>query len=218
MISRRFSGHKRAVEIRTLLLGDWHPVVRDPLDLMRVAFVAGAAVYVAASGSSVINLIVSSAAVVGVRFVALPRPYELGFILAMALTGWGDALGLYDRFTHYDRLVHFLVPFELAPVIYILLARMDVLPDLRDTRERRHRLGVFVVTLALGAAVGALWEVFEWCSDHTLGSHLQHGQTDTIGDLVADTTGALVGGALLVVWSIYGWESQRRRPARALTG
>jgi hypothetical protein len=152
-ISRRFSGHKLAMEIRTLLLGDWHPVVRDPLDLMRVAFVAGAAVYVAVSGSSVINLIVSSAAVVGVRFVALPRPYELGFILAMALTGWGDALGLYDRFAHYDRLVHFLVPFELAPVIYILLARMDVLPDLHDTRERRHRLGVFVVTLALGAAV-----------------------------------------------------------------
>jgi len=205
------------VKAQTLLLGDWHPLLRDPLDLMRLAFVGAAIAYVALSGNSVVNLVVSSIAVVAVRFVSLPRPYELGFIVAMALTGWGDALGLYDRFHDYDRLVHFLVPFEVAPVVYILLARADVLPDLHDTGERRHHLGVFVVTLAFGAAIGALWEVFEWCSDHVLGSHLQHGQTDTIGDLVADTCGALVGGALLVVWSLYGWESQRRRSAASLT-
>ena len=163
--------------------------------------------------ASIVNPAVSSAAVIAVRFVDLPRPYELAFVVAMALTGWGDALGLYHRFSGYDNIVHFLVPCAFAPIVYILLARADVLPDLSDTTERHHRVGVFVVTLAFGAAIGALWEVFEWCADHTLGSHLQRGQTDTIGDLVADTCGALLGGILLVVWSIYGWESQRRRPA-----
>jgi hypothetical protein len=200
------------VQTRELLLGDWNAVVRDPLDVLRIAFVAGAVVYVATSGSSLVNLAFSAAAVVAVRFVELPRPYELGFIAAMTLTGFGDALGLYDRFGFYDNIVHFLVPFAIAPIVYILLARADVLTDLRDTRERHHRVGVFVVTFALGAAIGALWEVFEWCSDHALGSHLQHGQTDTIGDLVSDTLGALLGGLLLVLWSIHGWESQRRRP------
>jgi uncharacterized membrane protein YjdF len=200
------------VNTEKLLLGDWSSFVRDPIDVLRWLFVAAAVVYIAVDGSSVVNLVVSSIAVIGVRFVNMPRPYELAFIVAMALTGWGDALGLYDRYTNYDSVVHFLVPFAIAPIVYILLARGDALPDLRNTRERHHRVGVFVVTLAFGAAIGAIWEVFEWCSDQLLGSHLQRGQTDTIGDLVADTCGALVGGALLVVWSIYGWESQRRRP------
>ncbi|HEY7691147.1 MAG TPA: DUF2238 domain-containing protein [Gaiellaceae bacterium] len=203
------------MDARRAVLGDWHPFLRDPLDVLRLAFVGAAVVYVVWDRASVVNLAVSSAAVVAVRFVDLPRLYDLGFVLAMALTGWGDALGLYDRFGDYDRVVHFLVPLVIAPVVYILLARAYVLPDLRDAGERRHHLGVFVVTLAFGAAIGALWEVFEWCSDHLLGSHLQHGQTDTIGDLVADTCGALVGGVLLVAWSIYGWGSERRRPGPA---
>jgi hypothetical protein len=122
------------VEARALFGGDWHPIVRDPLDVLRLVFVGGAIVYSAVSGDSLINLAVSSAAVLAVRFVALPRPYELGFILAMALTGWGDALGLYDRFANYDSLVHFLVPFEVAPVVYILLARADLVPDLSATK------------------------------------------------------------------------------------
>jgi uncharacterized membrane protein YjdF len=203
------------VTARELLLGDWSTIVRDPIDVLRWLFVAAAIVYVIVDGSSVINLAFSSAAVVGVRFVDLPRPYELGFVFAMTLTGWGDALGLYDRFHSYDRVVHFLVPLTIAPIVYILLARADVLPDLRDTRDRHHHVGVFVVTLAFGAAIGALWEVFEFSADHTLGASLQTGQADTIGDLVADTCGALVGGILLVVWSVHGWESERRRPEHA---
>ena len=33
------------LDARTLLLGDWSPVVRDPLDLIRLSFVAGAIVF-----------------------------------------------------------------------------------------------------------------------------------------------------------------------------
>jgi hypothetical protein len=148
------------------------------------------------------------------RLADLPRPYDLAFLAAMALTGWGDALGLYDAFASYDTVVHFLVPFAVSPIVYLLLARADVLPDLKhDTSERHHYVGVFVVTLALGLAIGALWEVFEYTSDHGLGSKLQHGETDTITDLVADSCGAAAGACLLVLWSISGWASQRRRPA-----
>jgi hypothetical protein len=183
------------------------------LDLLRAAFVLAAIGYVAAGAGSVVNLAVSSAAVVAVRFVALPPPYDLAFIASMALTGWGDALGLYDRFSHYDNVVHFLVPCSVAPIVYILLARADVLPDLRDRGERHHLVGIFVVTLALGLAIGALWEIFEWSSDHAFGSSLVHGAGDTAGDLAADGSGALVGGLLLVAWRVYGWGTERRAPA-----
>jgi predicted membrane protein DUF2238 len=196
-----------------LWLGDWGPVVRDPLDLLRVAYVVAAIAYVSATGHGAANLAASSVAVVGARFVDLPRLYDLAFIGAMTLTGWGDALGLYDRFTHYDTVVHFLVPATIAPIVYILLARAEVLPRLHDTSERRHHIGVFVVTLSLGLAIGALWEIFEWTSDHVFGSHLVLGEQDTVSDLVADGCGAAVGGLLLLVWSIFGWGSERRVPA-----
>ena len=183
------------------------------LDIVRAAFVLAAIGYVAAGAGSVINLAFSSAAVVAVRFVALPPPYELGFIGGMTLTGWGDALGLYHRFAHYDTAVHFLVPSAIAPIVYILLARGDVLPDLGERGERHHLVGIFVVTLALGLAIGALWEIFEFSSDHVFGSHLVHGESDTATDLVADGCGALVGGALLVAWRLYGWGTERRTAA-----
>jgi hypothetical protein len=204
------------VETRTLLYGEWHPVVRDPLDLARIAFVAGFVVMLALGQSGAVNVGVAAAAVVGVRFLRLPRLFDLTFIVAMALTGWGEALRFYDRFTYYDVLVHVLVPLLGAPVVYIALARLDTLPDPSDARgSRRHLAGLFVVTLALGLAIGAAWEVLEWTSDEVFGSELTGGESDTIGDLVADTVGAICGGVLLVVWTTSGWGTIRRLPGGA---
>lgn len=201
---------------RELVLGEWTPVVRDPLDLLRGVFVVGAVALAAAGQSGAIPLAVAAAAVVGVRFLDLPRPFDLAFILAMALTGWGEALRLYDRFGYYDVFVHFLVPLFGAPCVYIALARLDTLPDPADaTGSKRHLTGIFVVTLALGLAIGAVWEILEWSSDRTLGSSLSLGEQDTIGDLVADGAGALGGGLFLVAWATLGWATVRRLPGGA---
>ena len=206
-------GTTPSMETRTLLYGEWHPVVRDPLDLARIAFVVGFVVLLLLGESGAVNVGVAAAAVVGVRFLRLPRLFDLAFIAVMALTGWGEALRFYDRFAHYDVLVHFLVPLLGAPVVYIALARLDTLPDPSDARgSRRHLAGIFVVTLALGLAIGAAWEVLEWTLDEVLGSELTGGESDTIGDLVADTVGALCGGVLIVVWTTSGWGTIRRLP------
>jgi uncharacterized membrane protein YjdF len=201
---------------RELVLGEWTPVVRDPLDLLRGVFVVGAVALAAAGQSGAIPLAVAAAAVVGVRFLDLPRPFDLAFILAMALTGWGEALRLYDRFGYYDVFVHFLVPLFGAPCVYMALARLDMLPDPADASgSKRHLTGIFVVTLALGLAIGAVWEILEWSSDRTLGSSLSLGEQDTIGDLVADGAGALGGGLFLVAWATLGWATVRRLPGGA---
>lgn len=198
------------MDARTLLREDWGRAVRDPIDLLRLGLVA-TALGVAADGGHWTNLAVSSAAAVAVRLARLPRPYDLAFVLAMGLTGCGDAFGAYETWSNFDSVVHFFVPLLVSPVLYILLARGEVLPDPEAGRSERHHLvGVFVVTLALGLAVGALWEIFEYASDHAFASKLQHGQADTIGDLVADGCGAGVGAVLLVVWTVFGWSSARR--------
>ena len=62
------------------------------------------------------------------------------------------------------------------------------------------------------ALLGGVWEIWEWVSDHTIGSSLQLGLDDTVGDLVADTAGSIAGALLLVCWARYGWGSVRRIP------
>jgi uncharacterized membrane protein YjdF len=200
------------VDTRTLLLGDWSRWIRDPIDLFRLSFPVGVIVVWLARGDFPLNLLVSTIAVWAVRPILLPRPYDLAYCIVFALTGWGDAVGLYDALSFYDNIVHFLVPLFSGQVIYILLARIELVPDPKDSSTPAHYAGLFSVTAALGIAVGALWEIVEWTADSTIGSDLQLGNEDTVTDLLADASGAFAGAALLVLWAIYGWGSVRRIP------
>ena len=198
---------------RNLVLGDWNRWIRDPIDVARVLLVLAALGFLAAGDPNGAVLLGGAGALAwAVRPLQLPRVYDACFVTALALQAGGEAVGAYDAIPWFDNVVHFSLPFFLAPTIYIALARADVVPDPKDSTERRHYVGIFVVTLALGVALGALWEIWEWVSDHSFGSSLQLGLDDTVGDLVADSAGALCGALLLVCWARYGWGSVRRIP------
>jgi hypothetical protein len=205
------AGIAPTMEARTLLMGDWGRAVRDPIDLLRAAFFIGAAVFaVLGELGGVANLLVAGVALLVARAADLPRLYDLGFTVAMMLTGWGEALGLYDAWKSYDNVVHFVVPMLTSQVAYISLARLEILPDLREEFVPRHYTGIWLVTFALGVAIGGLWEILEWSSDELFGSNLSMSNDDTVGDLIADSLGAATGGLLLVAWTKYGWGSVRR--------
>jgi hypothetical protein len=208
-------GTRVDMESRTVLMGDWGRVVRDPIDLLRATFFIGAAVLlIAGEIKGVGNLVLGGTALLVARTVELPRLYDLGFTVAMIFTGWGEALGLYDLWKPYDNVVHVLVPMLCCQVAYIALARIEVLPDLRDDFSPRHYAGIFTVAFSLGVAIGGVWEIVEWTSDAVFGSNLSMGNDDTVSDLVSDTVGAAAGGLLLVAWTKYGWGSVRRIPGR----
>jgi len=201
------------VDTRTLVLGDWTPLVRDGIDVLRLVILAGSVGFAVAGdvkGAVVLGLL--GAVTVLARLVNLPRVYDLCLTLGMALQGFGEGFGIYDEIVRFDDLVHFTLPLLTTPVVYIALARLDVVPDPRDETHLRHYAGIFIVTFALGMAVGALWEIVEWRSDAWLGTALSENNDDTVGDLVRDTLGSLVGAALLVVWARFGWGSVRRIP------
>jgi hypothetical protein len=201
------------VDARRLVLGDWTPVVRDGIDVLRLTILGGAVVYAVAGRPGAASLLAALGAVTLVaRVVNLPRVYDLCLTAGMALQGFGETFGLYDQFVRFDDLVHFTLPMLTAPVVYIALARLDVVPDPRDETHLQHYVGIGVVTAALGISIGALWEIYEWRSDAWLGTALSEGNDDTNGDLVRDTLGSLVGAALLVAWARFGWGSVRRIP------
>jgi len=100
-----------------------------------------------------------------------------------------------------------------VPVIYIALVRLGVVPDPgRAIQERRvaRISGIFIVTLALGIAVGGVYESIEWFEDKFLGGHFVGGLWDTETDLLCDEGGSLVGATFLTVWAMRGWTSRRR--------
>jgi hypothetical protein len=201
------------MDLRTLVLGDWNPLVRDGIDVLRLVILGGALVFgLAGNAGAAVLLAVLGGVTLLARLVNLPRVYDLCLTVGMGLQGFGEAFGLYDRFARFDDVVHVALPLLTAPVVYLALARLDVVPDPRAETHLRHYVGIFVVTVALGITIGAVWEIAEWRADDWFGTSLSLHNDDTVGDLVRDSLGALGGGVLLVVWARYGWGSVRRIP------
>ena len=198
-----------------IAFGDWTPIVRDPLDVARYAFIAAMFMWAALGHSGTTGLWFASAVLLVARAIRLPRFYDFSVILVMFLLSWGSTLGWYHSWGFYDKVVHFMAPLLTTGLIYILLVRLGVLPDLKSLRQPHHRLGFFLIALALGMAIGAGWEVTEWLLDKVTGLNRVENAEDTATDLVADTLGSIGSGLILVGWSLAGW-SITRCPGTAL--
>jgi hypothetical protein len=204
---------KRALAL--IFLRDWHPVLRDPLDLFRLSFPVGAAIFaVQGDWDATVRLLLPGAAVFAVRAIDVPRAVDWVFAAAMCFQGWGNALRLFDEFWWYDNSVHITLPMSLAPILYIGFARLDVVPDPAERVGTQSELvGMALITACLGVTAASFYEIYEWVVDNWFGQHLFIGETDTITDLADGFLGAAVGGLFLAVWAIARYTS-RRLPAR----
>ena len=109
--------------------------------------------------------------------------------------------------------MHFLVPMLFSLVAYIGLARADLVLDPHDqVADVRRGPALFLISFAFGVALGAIWEIVEYTLDAMGLTNLSEGNADTVGDLVADTAGSLVGACLLLLWTYRGWGAVRRLP------
>jgi hypothetical protein len=198
-----------------VFLRDWHPALRDPLDLFRLSFAVGALIFaVQGDWDAVVRLLIPGALVFLIRAIDVPRAIDWVFAAAMFFQGWGNALHLFSAFWWYDNLVHITLPMSLAPILYIGFARLDVVPDPSERSGSNWQLaGMALITLSLGVTAASFYEVYEWAVDHWFGQHLFIGETDTITDLADGFLGAGLGGLLLVVWALARYTS-RRLPTR----
>lgn len=203
---------------RRVLHGDWHPLLRDWIDVLRLHYLVGAIVFFALGRfGNAWDLTFSAIAVLIVRAVDPPRRFDLAFIVAMAFNGWGDALGLFASLSWYDNLVHITLPLAVGPLAYIGLARLDVVPVLRLGNTKRHRLGMGIVAMCLGVFGATVYEIYEFVVDQALDANLFVSESDTVNDLADGVVGAAIGAALLAALA----RSQvglRRGPLRAVAG
>jgi hypothetical protein len=197
-----------------LILGDWTRVVRDPLDVCRILFITATVVW-GVLGHSVTGLVAASVVMLLARAVSLPRFYDASVIVVMFLLAWGSALGMYGSWGFYDNLVHFIVPLLTTGMIYLLLVRLGVLPELRNLKQLHQQFGFFLTVMALGMAIGAGWEVVEWLLDQVTDVGRVGSADDTATDLISDTLGSALSALILVLWSL-GGHSLTRRPGAEL--
>src|SRR6187200_1634169 len=200
-----------------VFLRDWHPALRDPLDLFRLSFPVGALIFaVQGDWDAVVRLLAPGLAVLAVRAIDVPRAVDWVFCAAMFFQGWGNALHLFEQFWWYDNVVHITLPMSLAPILYIGFARLDVVPDpSQRVGSNAQLLGMALITGCLGVTAASFYEIYEWVVDNWFGQHLFIGETDTITDLADGFLGAGIGGLFLAAWAITRYTSRRepwRRP------
>jgi hypothetical protein len=160
-------------------------------------------------------LAVTFMALLVLRRVGLPTPFEVCFATGIVLQGWGNALLLFERIDWYDKAVHFLTPMLVVPSLYLLLARVGAVPPPWENGLRRGALGLFVVTVALGTALATIWELVEGGADLLLGTGLAHGYLETIADLYSSLLGAVAAGAVLAWWASTGGRDLPAKRVRA---
>jgi hypothetical protein len=201
--------------LKTIFIGDWHPLLRDPLDVFRLSFVAGAVIYgLQGNWDAFVRLLIPGLLVFVVRMLDVPRPIDVAFCVAMFFQGWGNALHLFSQYWWYDNLVHITLPAALAPIFYVGFARLDVVPDPAGRVGGDSQvIGMALVAGCFGVTAASAYEIYEWAVDHWFGQHLFIGETDTITDLADGFLGAAIGGAILAAWALARYTS-RRLPER----
>ena len=183
------------------------------LEVLRLAFVVWACVEFARGRTGdAIALLVTFAVLHVPLALRLPLVFDVAFLVVWTLQELGQVAGFWGRFPWWDTLVHGAMPAVLAPTAFVLLVRLDVLPNLFERHGRSAMLGAVMVVFLIAAGFGTVYEIYEWTSDLHLGTHYQPDNFDTMTDITMNDLGGLVGGVCLALWS----RRRARSPERDL--
>ena len=126
-----------------------------------------------------------------VRFThRLPSLVHLMIAVAALLNAAGYAWDLWQRIAVYDDAVHGFTIFALTLPLGLLSSGS------RLALRQGHDLEYMLAVISFGIAIGALWEVAEWGFDLVHPRNVIQGKTDTIIDIIMDTSGAILAAGL----------------------
>lgn len=132
--------------------------------------------------------------------IYLPFALEFGIVAFIFLSFFiGGIQRYYDTLPVWDKLVHFESGLILSVagfvVVYIL--------NKSDRGLELSPLFIAIFAAVFSIALGSLWEIGEFTIDSFTGTTWQDGLTDTMLDLIADSIGAALVGAIGYVWMRY---------------
>lgn len=167
-------------------------------DLLRVAAAASVVVGLLWSGgvAGALFFLVLGGTVLP-RALEVPVALDVAFCAAILFAGWAAELDWYLAVGWLDVVVHAAVTGLVAALGHVALVRVGAIAPVGAGDLPRPRLGSAVLTTALGIALATLWEFGEWFGHARLDPRIQVGYTDTMGDLLAGTAGAVVAAVLL---------------------
>ncbi len=124
------------------------------------------------------------------RSLNLRLPWEVNLLIAtsLCLHLMGHVRGYYVLFApYYDKLTHLVSSVTVAIIAFFAAILAD---HLRDVRLTRPAVIIFILTFTLTA--GTVWEICEFVIDQIFSTNFQHGNTDTMVDLIVDLIGAMI--------------------------
>lgn len=173
-------------------VGDW---IADGLRALGVLGVGAAAVWGSATDAGILAFILP--ALMLPRFVGARAGFDIVFSVTVLVAAWSNVADLYRTFIGWDTVVHLVCTGVLAPMAYLLLARLRIVPAPGD--EAFLRRTAIVHSALIGLAVSALWELVEWVGFAYVTEDIYTTYDDTIGDMAAGGLGALIVGIVFAV-------------------
>lgn len=185
--------------------------MRDPTDLLRLAIFLGAFAQLPRENwSGALRLALTFLVCCVPRMLEVPKVFDFSFVFAMSLQGWGNIAGAFDAWLPYHDLVHCVLTLATAALFYFVLVRLRLVPDPTEQTSLDKQLGVAVLVFAIGTAIGAIYEEYEWFAITYVHAHLTEYYTHDVADLAFNELGSIAAAVLLVVWSRRRWTTRRQ--------
>ncbi|MWB78829.1 hypothetical protein GLS40_12385 [Pseudooceanicola sp. 216_PA32_1] len=139
--------------------------------------------------------------------IEVPNAFVAAIVMFVGGTLFlGEVLDFYNRFWWWDIAMHGGSAVGFGLIGFVLVFMM-----FQGDRYAAPPFAVAFFAFCFALAIGAMWEIFEFTMDQTFGLNMQKsGLVDTMGDLIVDTIGALIGAAS-------GWAWLKKRNLGLLT-
>jgi len=124
--------------------------------------------------------------------IDIPEELEIAIIAFIYATLFlGEAYGFYTKIWWWDLFLHLGSGIALGLIGFIILFVLD-----RKSHIKANPYVLVLFAFCFALAIGALWEIFEFCMDIFFGFKMQKSNIDTMTDLIVDAVGALIASVL----------------------
>jgi hypothetical protein len=138
------------------------------------------------------------------RAIAMPRPFDAVFAALLLVSAWSSALAWYFEHPWIDVPIHFALTGATAAMLWLGLARLDLLPHPQRQTTAKRIGGTVLLVALLGGTSAVLWEGYEFLAERYLPSRILVGYADTIGDMAVGLLGAVAAGGAVAWWERTG--------------